>query len=157
MVGLTDADCSCRRIWQQHACTQTPERMVKRELHGRRLLFAATTDMCSSVNMTPNMSLSTILQEIGPWSPSVWKLPACRIHAQQRTWLKAYTHCCPTGTWAKENWSAKLQITVQILWLQRGNWDGLGSAVLAVIFTSPLQAVLPLNPEQPMSWVNVKV
>lgn len=85
--------------------------------------------MRSGVNTAPNMSLSTILQEIGPWSPGVWKLPASRIYAQQLTWLSAHTHCCLTGTWAKENWSATLQITLQISRRRRGTRDGLGSAV----------------------------
>lgn len=40
--------------------------MVKKKLHKTYLAFAATTDMWSSVNITPAMSLSIMLREIGP-------------------------------------------------------------------------------------------
>lgn len=45
---------------------QRKDRMVKRELHRRHLHFVAKTETCSSVNMTPNMNLLTLLQETGP-------------------------------------------------------------------------------------------
>lgn len=110
-------------------------------------------DMWWSFNKTPNMSLSNAFQEIGPQSPSFWKL-ACRIsiavhfaqslHSMLFNWdmIERALVCCTTDN-VKKNCHGCREGT------------GIGSAVSAIIFSFPLQAVLPLK--QPMSRANVKV
>lgn len=61
------------KIPQQHSEGVRRGRWRERATREASAFFAATADMCSGVNITPNMSLSTTLQETGPWSPGVWK------------------------------------------------------------------------------------
>lgn len=105
--------------------------------------FSATTDMWSSSNMTPYMSL-TIHYIAADWTLHTKCLETRYVPENHTadTLAENLKAALAEWQWMRINWHASPQTTARILWLQSEMWDGNGLIALAT--TSTLRCPMAL-------------
>lgn len=105
--------------------------------------FSATTDMWSSSNMTPYMSL-TIHYIAADWTLHTKCLETRYVPENHTadTLAENLKAALAEWQWMRINWHASPQTTARILWLQSEIWDGNGLIALAT--TSTLRCPMAL-------------